>query len=197
MMLVDLSTLVPATCASVKQASYRGHGCLCLSSSGGGAPGAAVALLRGHRFSDGVVAVEVASQIAEGAGEFARGFIGCLFRGAEDNSTYDCFFLRPTNARADDQVRRNHTLQYVCEPEWPWHRLRGETPERYESYADMEAGEWTPMRIEVSAASARLFVNDAVQPSLIVNDLKGSGEGLIGLWIGPGTIGYFRDLRVT
>ena len=68
----------------------------------------------------------------------------------------------------------------------------------YESYVDLFAGEWTHVRIEVSGVKARLFVNGAPQPALIVNDLKrGVTSGQIGLWIGAGTEAYFRDLRVT
>jgi hypothetical protein len=45
---------------------------------------------------------------------------------------------------------------------------------------------------------ARLFVNSATQPTLIVNDLKhGVTSGAIGLWIGSGTEAYFRNLHVT
>ena len=45
---------------------------------------------------------------------------------------------------------------------------------------------------------ARLFVNRAAQPALIVNDLKrGVTSGAIGLWIGAGTEAYFRNLNVT
>ena len=59
-------------------------------------------------------------------------------------------------------------------------------------------GAWTHVRIEVTGVRARLFVNGATQPSLIVNDLKrGATTGQIGLWIGAGTEAYFRDLRVT
>jgi hypothetical protein len=63
---------------------------------------------------------------------------------------------------------------------------------------DLVTGAWMHVRIEVSGVRARLFVNRASQPSLIVNDLKhGATTGQIGLWIGAGTEAYFRDLRVT
>jgi hypothetical protein len=33
---------------------------------------------------------------------------------------------------------------------------------------------------------------------LIVNDLKqGAWKGRVGLWIGPGTVGHFRNVKVT
>ena len=63
----------------------------------------------------------------------------------------------------------------------------------------MAPDEWTRMRIEVRGARARLYVNDAPQPVLVVNDLKSGpdGTGAIALWIGPGTVAHFRDLVVT
>ena len=75
--------------------------------------------------------------------------------------------------------------------------LRKEFPEKYESYVDLESGAWTRFRIVVSGVTARLFVHDAPQPVLVVNDLKlGNTEGAIALWIGAGTEGFFSNLRV-
>jgi hypothetical protein len=106
--------------------------------------------------------------------------------------------LRPTNGRAEDQVRRNHSVQYISIPGFPWPLLRKEFPEKYESYVDLVAGEWTKVKIEVKGDKARLFVHDSPQPTLLVNDLKqGLSKGAIALWVGPGTIAYFSDLRIT
>lgn len=41
----------------------------------------------------------------------ARGFIGIVFRLRDDRLEY--IYLRPTNGRADDQVRRNRTLGWL------------------------------------------------------------------------------------
>jgi hypothetical protein len=131
------------------------------------------------------------------AAEGARGFVGIAFRVASDPSRYEAIYIRPTNGRADDQLRRNHSVQYISQPEYPWYRLRTETPGQYESYADMAAGQWIRCRIVVSGTHAELFLGSQDQPSLIVNDLKhGDGSGAIALWIGPGTVAHFADLRV-
>ncbi|MBE8715028.1 hypothetical protein C4F49_15190 [Sphingobacterium sp. KB22] len=130
--------------------------------------------------------------------EDARGFVGIAFRIDEQNSKFECFYLRPSNGRADDQVRRNHSLQYISYPEYPWHRLREETPKKYESYSDLEVGKWTKVKIVVENSSAKLYLHGASQPSLIVNDLKHGPalKGSIGLWIGPDTEAHFRNLVV-
>ena len=36
----------------------------------------------------------------------------------------------------------------------------------------LETGGWTHVKVDVSGVRARLFVNGAAQPTLIVNDLK-------------------------
>jgi hypothetical protein len=76
--------------------------------------------------------------------------------------------------------------------------LRAETPGKYEAYVDLIPGDWTKVKIQVKDSTARLYVNGAEQPTLIVNDLKQpSARGGIALWIGPGTIAHFTNLKLT
>jgi hypothetical protein len=156
-------------------------------------------VIDGPDFSNGTIEAEIAGALAPGSAEAARGFVGIAFRLQKDMKTYDAFYLRPTNGRAEDQERRNHAAQYISHPDWPWFRLRKETPSRYESYVDLVPGEWTKIRIEVRGATARLFVHDQAQPTLVVNDVKSGAQasGAIALWLGPGTLAHFRSLRVS
>lgn len=148
-------------------------------------------------FQDGVIEVDLAGQPGAGAMEAARGFVGVAFRVSPDMSRFECFYLRPTNGRADDQVRRNHSAQYFSFPDFPWYRLRKEFPEKYESYVDLAPGEWTKVKIEVRGVKARLFVHGNEQPALLVNDLKlGETKGAVALWVGPGTQAHFANLRI-
>jgi len=152
----------------------------------------------GLDFANGVIEAELAGVPAPGAPEGARGFVGIAFRLQPDMRTYDAFYLRPTNGRADDQERRNHAVQYVSHPDWPWFRLRKETPSKYESYADLMPDVWTKIKIEVHGERARLYVHDQAQPTLIVNDLKtgARGTGAVALWLDRGTVAHFRNLTV-
>jgi hypothetical protein len=155
-------------------------------------------VIDGVEFSNGVIEAEISGAPAPGAGEGARGFVGIAFRMQKDTKTYDAFYLRPTNGRAEDQVRRNHSAQYISNPAWPWPRLRKESPEKYEAYVDLEPGVWTKVKIEVRGEQARLYVHDQPQPTLIVNDVKSGaqGSGAVALWVGPGTVAHFRDVRI-
>jgi hypothetical protein len=162
------------------------------SGTGGG-----IVLIPGTVFHDGIIEVDLAGKPQANAPADARGFAGVAFRSKPDATKYECVYIRPTNGRADDQVRRNHSTQYCSYPDYEWLRLRTESPGKYESYVDLAPGEWTHLKIEVNGITMRLYVNGAQQPTLIVNDLKmGDTEGAIALWIGVGTEAYFADLRV-
>jgi hypothetical protein len=90
-------------------------------------------------------------------------------------------------------------VQYVAYPDYRFDRLRRESPEKYESYAELDLGRWIHMRIVVSGARAELFLDGKSQAALIVNDLKfGSDQrGGVGVWLESGTVAYFRKLKVT
>jgi hypothetical protein len=155
--------------------------------------------VKGLEFQDGTIEVDVLSKLRPDAPAHARGFIGVAFRINDKNSKFECIYIRPTNGRAEDQVRRNHSIQYFSYPDFKFDRLRKESPEKYESHADMGLNEWTKMKIVVKGVQAKLFLNGNKEPSLIVNDLKlGADEsGGIGMFVDIGTEGYFYNLRIS
>jgi len=160
--------------------------------------GERLVILSKTEFQDGVIEIDLTGEPGPGAAAGARGFVGMAFRIAPDASKFECFYLRPTNGRADDQVRRNHSTQYISFPDFPWQKLRKEFPEKYESYVDLVPAEWTKVKIEVRGEQARLYIHGNAQPTLLVNDLKlGMAKGAVALFIGPGTIAHFSDLRIT
>lgn len=181
---------------SVASASYQGKSAVRLDALPHAANGESYAIVKGSRFRNGTIEVELAGKPAAHAGPGARGFIGMAFR--VQGNRYEYIYLRPTNGRAEDQVRRNHSTQYAAWPDFDFDRLRKESPEKYESYVDLEPGVWTRYRIVVDGTRARLFVHGEAQPCLIVNDMKlGDSEGAVALWVGPGTEGYFAGLKIT
>lgn len=156
-----------------------------------------VVWLEGIEFGDGSIELELSGEPGPGAAETARGFVGVVFHASAGGEKMEVVYLRPTNGRAEDQVRRNHSVQYESLPEYPWFRLRKETPEKYESYVDLVPGAWTRYRLTVEGAKARLYVHGAEQPTLVINDLKlGAAKGRVGLWVGPGTLARFAGVRV-
>ena len=183
-------------------ANYRGKPSIRLIDEPGPAsnqagPGNAMAVLSDSDFEDGTIEAELAGAPRSGASGGARGFVGIAFRIQPDGSHFECFYIRPTNGRADDQLRRNHSTQYISNPDFPWERLRSENPGVYESYTDLEPGVWTKIKIVVSGTHAMLYVNGASQPCLIVNDLKlGKTHGKVALWIGVDTDAHFSSITL-
>lgn len=183
---------------TVTQTDYKSKNALALQMSGSAINEKTVALLKNIDFHNGIIEATISGQPQQNAGEGARGFIGIAFRVSKDTSKMEVFYIRPTNGRANDQVRRNHSTQYISLPGYPWDKLREETPEKYEAYADMMPAEWIRVKIEVKDETAKFYINGAEQPTLIVNDLKQGKDlhGGVGLWIGPGTLGYFTEVSI-
>lgn len=184
---------------TVEKSSFKGKNALALEIKGEADGDRTLAILKNIDFHNGTIEAMVSGQPLANAGETARGFVGIAFRAASDASKMEVFYLRPTNGRANDQLRRNHSSQYISIPGYPWEKLRKEAPGQYESYVDIVPAEWIKIKIVVRNEVARLYVDDASQPALMVNDLKQgkTSRGSIGLWIGPGTLGHFADVKVT
>ena len=179
----------------LESVDYLGKRAIKMTEEGVVTNGEAYAIVKDAVFHNGAVELELAGRPAAGAAGGARGFVGVAFR--LQDGQYEYIYLRPTNGRADDQVRRNHSTQYGSHPKFDFAELRKESPEKYESYVDLEPGVWTRVRIVVQGTTAKLFVHGASQPALIVPDLKlGDASGAVALWIGPGTEGYFNGLSI-
>lgn len=175
-------------------AEYNGRKAIRLTC---GAGESGMALVKGTDFRDGTIEVDVATKITTPPGVRMPGFTGIAFRSRSDGSRYELFYLRPKNALADDQAMRNHAVQYTSEPDFGWEKLRRQWPFIYESYADIAPDAWVKVKIEVHGRQARLYLNGATQPSLVVNGLKGQDlDGAIGLWSYQGEEAYFSNLRI-
>ena len=181
---------------AIAQTNYKGRSAIQVIATPGAANVSSYAVVKDALFRDGTIEVDLAGQPAAGTGGGARGFIGIAFR-LQGDGRYEYIYLRPTNGRAEDQIRRNHSTQYSSHPDFDFARSRQEAPEKYESYVDLQPGVWTKYKIEVDGRTARLYVHGAEQPCLIVNDLKlEPRQGGVALWAGPGTEGYFSNLKI-
>jgi hypothetical protein len=146
----------------VESVDYEGKHAIKVVEDGQIPNGEAYAIVKGAQFHNGEIEVELAGRPAGGAGVGARGFVGIAFRMQDDQFEY--VYLRPTNGRADDQVRRNHSTQYGSHPKFGFVELRQQSPEKYESYVDLEVGVWTRFRITVEGTTARLYVTVQISP---------------------------------
>jgi hypothetical protein len=176
--------------------NYLGRKCVRVTMDGDDRDG--MALLPGTDFQDGVIEADIALKTTVPPGVRYPGFVGIAFRVRPDASHYELFYLRPGNSDAADQAMRNHSVQYSSEPDFGWYRLRREWPWVYESHAELAMETWTKVRIEVAGRTAKLYLNGAAKPSLVVDGLKGEDlHGAVGLWGFTDEEAYFSNVRIT
>ena len=156
-------------------------------------PGEGVVWLEGFQFSNGVIELDL-----KGKDVLQRSFLGVVFHGV-DEKTYEAVYFRPFNFKSSDPVRRVHAVQYVSHPVYTWQKLRGEHSGVYEKAVDPvpDPNGWFHARIVVQKPKVSVYVNDATQPSLVVDALSDRQGGWIGLFVGNGSGGAFANLRVT
>jgi hypothetical protein len=124
-------------------------------------------------------------------------FLGIAFR-VVDETTYDAVYFRPFNFRSEDPVRRIHAVQYISHPKYPWPVLRKEKPEQYEKpiTPPPDGDAWFHARVVVQKPKVSVYVNQAKEPSLVVDELSDRTGGGVALWVGPGQGGHIANLRI-
>jgi hypothetical protein len=55
---------------------------------------------------------------------------------------------------------------------------------------------WFHARIVIASPKVSVFVADAKEPSLVVNQLSDRRKGLVGLWVGNNSGGDFANLTI-
>lgn len=149
--------------------------------------GERAAYLKEIEFEDGIIELDIAA---------IPSYTGLVFR-ARSEHVYEGIYFRPQNSRHQDPIRRGHTVQYHASPRFTWYYLRERFPEKYEAGVDIPPEEWFHVRVEVFGQKAQVFVNDAEDPCLVVDDLKhGVSIGSVGVWCGNGSAGTFADLSI-
>jgi len=154
--------------------------------------GEGVAYLQGIEFANGTIEFDV-----RGKDIPQQSFVGVAFHGV-DGTTYDAIYFRPFNFRAEDPARRSHAVQYIAQPTYTWQKLRAEQPGRYERAVDPvpDPNAWFHVRVVVASPKVSVFVDDAKEPSLMVDQLSDRKKGLVGLWVGNTSGGDFANLRI-
>ncbi len=174
-----------------KLTAYRGTVVSITDGSRKGISMTGLAYLPDVTFSTGTIDVDL-----RGKDVMQQSFIGIAFHGV-DTTTTDIVYFRPFNFRSADPVRKIHAVQYVSEPEYPWHKLREERNGIYEKGIDSPpaATDWFHARIVVEEKQIKVYVNNAATPSLTVDKLNSRRTGKIGLW-NNGLEGDFANLVI-
>ena len=143
--------------------------------------------LVGSDFNEGEIETDLRGKNIRG-----ESFVGISFRGVEDHKA-DQVYFRPFNFQ--DPERRNHSVQYISMPGFPWEKLREKTPGKYEAAIDAapEPEDWFHARIVVESRTVSVFVNASSKPALVVRELTDRRGGMIGL---GGTNADYANLKI-
>lgn len=115
--------------------------------------GDGLAVVRRTSFQGGTIEVIPSGDTAPNAPPELRGFVGIAFR-VKDASHFECFYIRPKMEDRKINCNGIHSTQYISIPGFPWDKIRREAPSKYEWYVDLIPGNWTKVKMEVSAKAA-------------------------------------------
>ncbi len=156
-------------------------------------PGDGFARLEDFEFTNGTIEVDIKGKDVQG-----NSFVGIAFRGIND-TTFDAVYFRPFNFMSSDSVRKSHSVQYISQPVYTWNKLRNEFPGKYENRIEPppDPNSFFHAKIVIEKPEISVFVNEAKQPCLVVNELSDRTGGWVGLWAGNYSDGTFANLKIT
>lgn len=149
-------------------------------------------------FHNGTIRVKMLSRLLPDAPDFARGFIGIVFRVKEDNSEFESFYIRPTNGNHPDPVRRAHGCQYFSYPGYTFAYFREFNITGYEAPMNYGLDEWVELKAVIRDDTSEYYLNDEKEPVLVVKDMKHGKDarGSVGFFSEIGTEAFFKDLEI-
>ena len=153
----------------------------------------------GSSFHNGTIDVDVCGRLLPEAPDYARGFIGIVFRAAEDGREFESFYIRPANGKeCDDPVRRAHGCQYFSFPGYTFSYLREFGITEYEAPIHNGLDEWVQLKAVIRDDKASFYLNDEETPTLEVQRMKHGKEarGSVGFFSEIGTEAFFKDFEV-
>jgi hypothetical protein len=155
-------------------------------------PGDGVAYLEGVEFSNGSIELDIKGKDVQ-----QQSFVGVAFHGL-DEKTYDAIYFRPFNFKTEDRARRLRAVQYIAHPTYTWQKLRAEQPGKYEQPISPvpDPNDWFHVRVVVASPKVSVFVNDAKESSLVIDQLSDRKKGLVGLWVGNNSEGDFSKFKI-
>ena len=141
-----------------------------------------VALARGAAMENGTLDLDVAASDT-------TNFLGVAFRAAAPRFS-NVLFLRPGSSGTKEAVQYGPAFNSLGVA---WQVYHGDGAN---AVADIPRNRWVHVRVELDGPVARLFVDTATAPTLVVPRVVASGGAGLGVWAGAfGRGAYFSDIR--
>lgn len=141
------------------------------------------AFLKDAEFENGIIEVDIAVKAR------SRSYPGIVFR-SQSEGNYERFYVRPHRSPLYPDALQ-YTPGFNGIDGWQLYNGEGCT-----ALADILPDRWIHLRMEVFGKQARVFLDDAEQPALVITDLKhGVSKGTIGLMGPKDRTAYFSNFR--
>lgn len=141
------------------------------------------AVLQDVDFEDGVIEVDIAV-------DGSISYPGLVFR-MTSNESYERFYIRPHKMNGAFQDALQYTPVFNGIAGWQLYSGEG-----YTASVTLPADRWIPLKIEVAGSRARLYLDGAEEPALIMDNLEhGISSGAIGLFGPKNQTAYFSNFR--
>jgi hypothetical protein len=155
--------------------------------------GEGIAWLKGVEFSNGTIEFDMRGEDIK-----QHSFVGIAFHGKND-STYDAVYLRPFQFKAEDQISKKKSIQYISLPDFTWRKLRETSPGTYENSIEPspDPNSWVHVRIVVKDSLISTYINHNEQPSLVVKKVTSAKSGTVGFYVADTSGGDFANIKIT
>lgn len=154
--------------------------------------GSGLAILKNVEFDSGTILIDFKGENVAG-----KSFVGLAFN-IQNDSTYEAVYFRPFNFESSEKLSREHGIQYIYHPEFPWKKLRTEKEGTYESefINPPNPNDW--FTIEITINRTMVTVTDKFSEKILmeVERLAKPISNSIGLWTGHNSKGSFRNLKI-
>ena len=149
-------------------------------------------------FHNGIIRVKMLSRLLPDAPDFARGFIGIVFRVNQNDSEFESFYIRPTNGMTEDPIRKAHGCQYFSYPGYTFAYYREFGITEYEAPIYNRLNEWVQLTAIIQDEKAEFYLNEEKKPVLVVQSMKHGKDarGSVGFFSEIGTEAFFKDFEV-
>lgn len=154
--------------------------------------GDGLAIINDLEFESGSLRLEIKGEDVQG-----KSFVGIAFN-VQNDSTYEAVYFRPFNFRSQEQIRREHAMQYIYHPKNTWYYLRENFEGKYEAEfpRQPEPNDWFEVVINIDPDRVFVYDVNTQQELLRVDRLSEQVSNKVALWTGHDSKGWFRNLRV-
>ena len=154
--------------------------------------GSGLAIINDTDFTSGTIEVDL-----KGENNPGKSFIGIAFN-IQNDSTYEAIYFRPFNFQSPEEIRRQHSIQYIYHPKNSWYYLRENYEGQYEAeyVRKPDPDDWFATKIVITATDVTVFDRSTGIELLSVERIAEPMSNKIGLWVGHNSKGEYRNLLI-